>query len=50
MKGVLVVIVRMILWTSKGETERRKLTEAEKQIFVTNFRSGCMHKGRYEDE
>ena len=34
----------MILLKSKDEKGRGNLTEAEKRIFVGDFRGGCMHK------
>ena len=41
---VLVGIVRIISWTSKGRTGSWKLTEVEEQIFGEHCRDGCMHK------
>ena len=42
-KEVLVEVVNMILWTSKGETERWNLTRAEERIFGGDCRGDYMH-------
>ena len=38
--GVLVGIVRMILWTNKGEIGRWKLTKVDERTFVGDYRGG----------
>ena len=42
-KGVLVEIVKMIFWTSKGGKGIWKVTEVER-IFGGNCKSACIHK------
>ena len=47
---MLVRIVKMILWTSKGKIRRWKLTQVEKQTFGGDCRGGCMHNQDCENE
>ena len=49
-KGVLVGIVRMILWTSKGEIGMWELTEKEELFLGKNCSVGCIHKMGCENE
>ena len=42
-KGVLMGIVRMILWKSKRGIGRWKLTKVEERIFGGDCRGGCVH-------
>ena len=49
-KAVLVGIVRMVFWISKGRIWRWKLTEVEEKIFVWDYRGDCMHKQDFENE
>ena len=50
MKGVLVGIVRMIFWTSKGEIGKWKLTEEEELFLGKDCTVGCIHKMGCENE
>ena len=43
-KAVLMPIVRVILWTSKGGIGRWKLDKVGEQIFGGNCRADSMHK------
>ena len=43
-EGVLVRVVRMILWTRKGKIGRWKMTEVEQRTLGWDFGGGCMHK------
>ena len=43
-EGVLLEIVSIVLWTSKGRIGRWKIAEMEEQIFCWDCRSGFMHK------
>ena len=47
---VLKGIVRMILWTSKGEIGKWKLTEEEELFLGKDCSIGCIHKMGYENE
>ena len=49
-KGVLVRIVRMILWKSKGEIGKWKLTEEEELFLGKDCTVGCIHKMGCENE
>ena len=50
MKGVLVGIVRMIFWTSKGEIGKWKLTEEEELFLGKACSVGSIHKMDCENE
>ena len=47
---MLVGIVKMILWTSKGWIGRWKLTEVEERFFGEDCSVGYMHKQGCENE
>ena len=47
---VLVGIVRMLLWTSKGEIRKWKLTEDEEPFFGKDYSVRCIHNMGCENE
>ena len=47
---MLVGIVTMILWTSKGEIGKWNLTEEEELFLGKDCSVGCIHKMGFENE
>ena len=49
-EGVLVRVVRMVLWTRKGKIGRLKMTEVEQRTLGWDFGGGFMHKYGCQNE